>query len=99
MSEPHIAVVGAPSQSGLTNEEQRDLITQLVQDLDLRVGRFPTAPNDNIARVKGLLSSVFLPQFGQLNISQPQGPCEVIPRGKARDTVLRELFHNSFRSD
>ena len=99
MTDHHIAVVGALPQSGLTTEEQRDFLLQLVQDLDSRADRFPNAPNDYIARAKALVFSVLHPQFGPLEISRPWGPREVIPRGEARDMVSQELFHNSFRSD
>ena len=59
MSDHHIAVVGALPRSGLTTEEQRGLLLQLVQGPDSRVDRFPGAPNDYSARAKDLLFSVF----------------------------------------
>ena len=99
MSDHHVALPGVQPQSGLAAEEQRDLLLQLVQDLDSRVGRFPDAPREKIARAAGLLFLVYLPQFGPLNFSQPQGQREGIARGKARDLVSPELLHNSFRSD
>ena len=99
MSDLHTAFSGVPPQSGLTSEEQRDLLLQLVQDLDSRAGRFPNAPNDYIARAKDLLLLAFLPQFGPLNIPQSLRQREGIARGKARDLVSPELLHNSFRSD
>ena len=74
MSDHHIALTGVLSQSGLTPEEQRELLLQLVQGLERApVGRLPDAPDDYVARAKDLLLSVFLPQFGPLNISQPHG--------------------------
>ena len=74
MSDHHIALSGVLAQSGLTPEEQRELLLQLVQDPERApAGRFPDAPNDYVARVKDLLLSVFLPQLGPLNISQPHG--------------------------
>ena len=63
MSDRRIDLAGVPSQSGLAVEEQLDLHLQLAQDLDSRVGRFPGAPNDYVARVKDLLLSVLLPSL------------------------------------
>ena len=100
MPDHHHALAGVLSQSGLTPEEQRKLLLQSVPDLGrVPAGRFPEAPNDYFARVKDLLLSVCLPQFGPLGISQPQGQCEVGPRSKACDLVSQELFRNSLRPD
>ena len=96
-SDHHLALTGGLSQSGLTAEEQLELLLQPGQDLERApAGRFPDAPCDYIARAKDLLLSGFLPQFGPLRIFHPRGQCEVVPRSKAWDLLLRELSRNSF---
>ena len=98
MSDPHIALTRALSQSGLTYKKQRELHLQMAQDLERGpADRFPDAPRNYIARARDLLFPVSLPQFGPLNISQSQGRREVVPWRKAWDLLLQELFHNSFR--
>ena len=82
MSDHHIALTGVLAQSGLTPEEQRELLLQLVQDPErVPVGRFPDAPNDYVARAKDLPSSVFHPQFGPtfvcIPFSTPWGPVKL----------------------
>ena len=95
---PHIALTRALSQSGLTYKKRRELRLQMAQDLERGpADRFPDAPRNYIARVRDLLFSVFLPQFGPLNNSQSQGRREVVPWRKAWDLLPQELPHNSFR--
>ena len=68
----------------------------LRQDLEkVPVSRVPDAPDDYVARVKDLLISVFLSQFGPLNNLQPNGQGEVAPRSRARDVLAQELVRNS----
>ena len=63
-SSKYSPLTGVLSQSGLSDAEQRELVLQLVHELDKApVSRVPDAPNDYIARVKDLLFSVFLPRI------------------------------------
>ena len=72
------------------------MLQQLAQDLEkVPFSRFPDAPNDYIARVKDLLFSVFLSQFGPLDIPQPNGQGEDVPRSVAWDSLAKELVRNS----
>ena len=65
---------------------------QLAQDLEgAPASRVPDAPNDYVARVKDLVFSVFLPQYGPLNIPRPDGQGEVAPRSRAWDLLPQEL--------
>ena len=60
MSNPHIALTRALSQSGLTYKKQRELHLQMAQDLERGpADRLPDAPRNYIARVRDLLFSVF----------------------------------------
>ena len=59
MSNPHLLATGALPQSGLSNEEQRELLLQLARDLErVPLSRFPEAPIEYIARVKDSLFSL-----------------------------------------
>ena len=97
MTSHHIALAGVLPQTGLFNEEQRDLLLQLVRDLvQVPVSRFPDAPNDYIARGTDLLFFVSLPLFGLLNIPQPNGQGEVAPRSRPGICLRRGLFVIAF---
>ena len=59
------------------------------------MGRFPDAPSDYVARVAALLFSVLLPQFGPLNIPQPDGQGEIAAGGATWDLLVKDLISNS----
>ena len=82
------------TQSGLSNDDQKELLAQLVHAVERRTRYFPSPDIPFLERVKQLLMSVFFPQKGPLLITvDPQFPPERLSRSQAWQIVYWELPH------
>ena len=96
MSNPHSLATGALSQNGLPNVEQRELLLQKARDPERTpLSHVPVAPTEYIARAKDSLPSIFLSQYGPLQIPQPNGQRGIVSRSVAWDLIAKELASNS----